>query len=289
MFLQRTVGGDTFLGGLYSYPQQAVVESLTPADQSFQMVPGLRLQFGLRITDQIGWDVIYFGLQNWSESEGVRAHPYSQGTVGFSPYTQTDYLIGGFGSTFGYTYGSSLQNVEVNRSRRFQTSGPWSFGTLIGFRYFQWDETLNLNGTDRFYPAYENIDVNSNNYLVGGQVGAQLQRDWERFHLQLIGKAALMANFTSVHESNLRSSGYRYGNPAGFIPFDGSAHGVNTAGVIDFSAMASYSISPHCLLRGGYQMLFVPGLALAPGQLDGDGHLGGVFMHGPTAGLEWTW
>ena len=100
----------------------------------------------------------------------------------------------------------------------------------------------------------------------------------------MVGKTrALMGNIAHIHTSNLNSSGYMYGSPPGFQGFAGGGYAGNVAGVLDFSAVASYHVSPHFLVRGGYQLLYIPGLDLAPGQLDDTIHRGGVFLHGPMA------
>jgi hypothetical protein len=287
LWLQRTVGTDNFLGGVYHHHH--LVDPLSSGDAGFSMQPGMRLQLTRRLDDEISWQGVYFGLQNWSTGRTVTADPINAHTLAFSPYTQTDAIIDGFGTSLGYTYGSRLQNAEFNRIRERGPLGDWRWRTLLGFRYFQWNDHFNLNGIDDFYPAYENLTVKSDNYLFGSQIGVQFERDWDRFHLQFSGKAGLLANVLHLHESNLNSSGYLYGSPPGFFPFAASATRGALAGVLDFSTIASYQLRPHFLIRGGYQLLFVPGVALAPAQMDGVVHQEGVFLHGPTAGFELCW
>ncbi len=289
LMLQRTIGTDNYLGSVYNFNSGATVANLTAADNGFSMQPGLRLQLELRVSDDISWEAIYYGLQNWQTGHTLTANPVGAGTVASSYYTQTDWLIGGFGTSLGYTYSSSMQNFEINRVRQREGYGNWTWGTLAGFRYFQWNEYFNLNGYDAYYPAFENISVRTNNFLFGGQLGLQAQYNRNRFHLQMVGKSALMANVAYIHTSNLNSSGYLYGSPPGFQGYSGGGYASNVAGVLDFSAIASYNVSPHFLLRGGYQLLYIPGLDLAPGQLDDTIHRGGVFLHGPMAGMEVNW
>ncbi len=105
----------------------------------------------------------------------------------------------------------------------------------------------------------------------------------------MAGKLGLMANIIHLHESNLNSSGNLTGSPSGFFPYDVSATRTGLAGVLDFSAVASYQVRPNFVFRAGYQLLYVPGVALAPNQLDGLVHQDGLFLHGPTAGLEVRW
>ena len=164
LILQRTVGNDNYLGGVYNLTTGNTVANLTAADRGFSMQPGLRLQLGLRFSEDVTWETIYFGLQNWQTGHTLYADPFGAGTVASSYYTQTDWLIGGFGTSLGYTYSSSLQNVELNRVRQREGYGNWTWGTLIGFRYLLWNESFNLNGYDAYYPAFENISVRTNKF-----------------------------------------------------------------------------------------------------------------------------
>ncbi len=167
MWLQRTIGTDNRLGGVYSYNTHHFIDHLTSEDAGFSMEPGMRLQLIRRIDDQIAWEGIYFGLQNWSAGRTVGVDPFGANTVAFSPYTQTDALIGGFGTSLGYTDRSSLQNVELNQTFKRVDFGNWRWGTLWGLRYFQFSDRLDILGVDDYYPAYENLNLNSTNNLLG--------------------------------------------------------------------------------------------------------------------------
>lgn len=289
MILQRSVGTDNYLGGVYSLATGATVANLTAADNGFSYQPGMRLQLGFRASEAISWEGIYFGLQNWSTGHTLYANPVGAGTVADSYYTQSDWIIGGFGTSLGYTYSSSLNNFELNRLHHRDGYSGWTWATIAGFRYLNWSEHFNLNGYDGYYGVYENIDVHTSNNLVGGQLGLQTEWTRNRFHLEFTGKAALAANFAHINASNLNSSGYQYGWPAGFQGYAASGWATNVAGILDFSAIASYHVTPHFLVRGGYQLLYIPGLDLAPGQLDASIHRGGVFLQGPMAGIEFRW
>jgi hypothetical protein len=289
LWLQRTIGTDNRLGGVFSYNTHHFIDHLDSDDAGFSMQPGMRLQLIRHLDDQIAWEGIYYGLQSWSGGRTLNVDPVGANTVAFSPYTQTDALIGGFGTSLGYTDRSSLQNFELNQTYKRMDFGNWRWGTLWGLRYLNFSDRLNINGVDAFYPAYENLDLSSTNNMLGAQIGAQWQRDWNRFHLQMTGKLGLMANIIHLHESNLNSSGYLNGSPPGFFPFQASATRTGLAGVLDFSTIATYQVRQNIVLRAGYQLLYVPGVSLAPDQLDGYVHQNGVFMHGPMAGLELRW
>ena len=174
MFLQRTIGTDNRLGGVYSYNTHSFIEHLTSSDAGFNMEPGMRLQLTRRLSDQVSLEAVYFGLQSWSGGNTLQVDPFGSNTVGFSPYTQTDHMIGGFGTSIGYSDRSSLQNVEFNQTFKRLDFGNWRWGTLWGLRYLQFGDRLDINGLDNYYPAYENVNLNSTNNLLGLQIGALL-------------------------------------------------------------------------------------------------------------------
>jgi hypothetical protein len=284
---RSTFGTNVFLGQTSLGGTGPAIDTLNANDGSFGIQPGLRLALSMRIDEQFSYEILYFGLQNWSASQSIQADP-TAGTLATSPYTQSDKLIGGFDQGLGYTYTSQLQNAEFN-GRRLFTNGPWTAGALVGFRYFQWTETLSLSGTDRFYGLTENLNSHTNNYLVGLQAGGDLRRDWKRFSLGMTGKAGLYANFMQMSQSNLNSTGIAGLPGTGFVSLNSDTRSTGAAVVLDFSAVATYHVTEHFALRGGYQLLYVGGLALAPSQLAGPAHDGGVLLQGPTAGMEFTW
>jgi hypothetical protein len=290
LWLQRSAGSNLFLGetAIGGSPGPTV-DTLSAGDANFKFQPGVRLALGLRASDFISWELLYFGLQNWNSSQTIFPDPFNAGTLAISPYTQVDKLIGGFDQSLGYTYSSQLHNAEFNGRYTLLNQGPWLLQGLAGFRYLQWNENFNLTGVDQFYGVTENINSRTHNYLVGAQIGGDMRADWRRFSFAMTGKAALFANFIQAQQSNLGSSGLSNVPGGGILPIDSSNHMTGVAEVLDFSAIATYRIGQHVALRGGYQLLYVNGLALAPNQLSGSSHSGGVFLQGPTAGLEINW
>lgn len=285
--LTRNVGSSTFLGQTSALGVGPAIQTLNANDASFNLVPGMRLALSATVDDQVSYEVLYFGLQNWSASNTILADPIA-GTLATSPYTQTDKLTGGFDKSLGYSYTSKLNNAEFNVRRIFH-AGNWALAPLVGFRYFQWNETLSLTGVDQFYGVTENLNSVANNYLVGGQIGGTARRDWQRFSLAATGKAGVFANFMQLTEANLNSTGIAGLPGTGFVSLNSDSRHAGAAGMLDFSAVATYHVTQHFSVRGGYQLVYVTGLALAPNQFAGFSHTGGLLLQGPTAGLEFTW
>jgi hypothetical protein len=288
LWLERVDNRDTFLGNTvtnFGGPNY-IVDTLTSGDQDFPFAPGIKLQLGYRFSDANAIEVAYFGLQQWSVSRAIQGDPIGDTVLAFSPWTQTDALIGGFDNHLGYTYKSSTNSVEVN-DRIFGNGGPyWSFNGIVGLRYVQVSDKFNLNGADDFTGAYENIDIKTSNNLLGPQVGIDLIRNWGRWEFSTGIKAAIFANFNRESYSNLNSSGVTTGNPAGLVPISTSATNTDVAGLFEFSFILRYRMTDYLWLRGGYQNYYLGGLALGPRQLGGPSRSGGMDLDGPSLGLE---
>ena len=83
-----------------------------------------------------------------------------------------------------------------------------------------------------------------------------------------------------------------------FILRNTLTHGSNVAGVGDLNLSGVYRINDVWGIRGGYNVIFVNGLALAPNQLDFTyaansgtalNHSGMVIFQGANVGLEARW
>jgi Legionella pneumophila major outer membrane protein precursor len=291
LWLARTDDRDVLLGNAVTNNggPSFVVGQLTSGDELFPLATGMKLQLGYRINDRDAIELTYFGLQQWSVSRAINGDPIGDSVLAFSPWTQTDALIGGFDQSLRYTYRSSLNNVEINE--RFGGSGgmTWSVAGLWGLRYIQISDKFNLNGSDAATGDFENIDIKTANNLLGPQVGVQFIRDWNRFQLNTELKAGIYANFITASYSNLNSSGAINGNPAGFVPINQSKHATNVAGAFEIALIGRYRVNDHLWIRGGWNDYFLAGLALGPRQLGGFSHSGGIGLDGPSLGLEAAW
>jgi hypothetical protein len=291
LWLERTDDRDVLLGNtvLNNGGPSFIVGELTSGDELFPLEAGVKLALGYRINDRDAIELTYWGLQQWSVHRQIEGDPVGQSVLIFSPWTQTDTLIGGFDTSLGYTYRSRVNNVEVNE--RFAGSGgmTWSIAGLWGIRYVQVSDKFNLNGADTATGDFENIDIRTANNLLGPQVGVEFIRDWGRFQLNSELKGGLFANFASENYSNLNSSGVITGNPVGFVPVNASHHGTNVAGIFEFSLVGRYRVTDHLWIRGAWNDYFLAGLALGPRQLGRFSTGGSIGLDGPSIGLEAAW
>lgn len=280
------------LGQLSPRAGGQAVDTLASDDVNPDLSVGVRVQLGVRTACDVAWEGTYFGLQSWFAARTITADPVGAGTLATSPWTQTDTLLGGFqgfNKSLGYIDFAQLENAEFNRRRLWVDNERGSLQTLIGFRYTEVDNTLNLQGVDSVPNAFENINIECHNYMLGPQIGAELQRRFGRIEVGVAVKGGLMANLIKQRRSNLNSTAAETGVPPGFVAYDQVLKDTDVGGVFDLAVTASCAVTPRLALRGGYQLLYLAGLQLAPTQLSGFSHGDDMLLHGPTAGFEYQW
>lgn len=294
LWLQRNLGAgnDITLGQTVTNPGGVPVDTLSTADGGFNMQSGARLNLGYRGSNGTILEGTYFGFQQWSSGRTIPADPLGLTVLAVSPLLQLGSTpFAGFDTGLGYSYSSRLNNAELNARRELAAAPGWSLSGICGLRYFGLREDFRLNGFNQFSfggPGVESLDTRTFNNLVGGQLGARLVRTWNQFDFRCDGKAGLFGNYLKQERNNFGSI-FAAGFPPGFQTIDQLHHAVGVAGILDLSTMAVYHVHRNVALRGGYQLLYVPGLALAPSQASGAfNHNGDLFLHGPAAGVEIT-
>lgn len=197
-------------------------------------------------------------------------------------------FIGPGGIPIVGAYSSQIRSAELNWRRPLGDR----LTILAGFRYIGFDDSLYYTiNTTTAAGKYE-----YDNDLYGGQLGADLSLldPCRPFQLHVIGKAG-------VYQNNIGGSFQTFvpvGSPTPLQRF--GRDDKQSAFVGDLQLVASYQLSCHLAIRGGYQLLWLDNVALAgdnasasqtnPAILntstDSDGH---VFYHGAMIGLEIIW
>lgn len=235
-------------------------------------------------------EMIYYGFHHWQTS--------ATATMGNPevdvPFLGADFSINGvlrpisdFDGAQSVTaiYASELHNFEANH---WFTNGR-TLQPLLGFRYFDLDEDFDLRATDTGDTSDYLIDAN--NHLVGIQTGLRYDRQaCPRFNWNVLGKAGVYANFVS-QDTLLRDDN----NTVLIRDFTNRQEDV--AFIAEFGVNLRYAITRRIELTGGYLLVFVDGLALAPEQLDfstsatagsGLNSDGDLFLNGGYAGVRIT-
>lgn len=228
-------------------------------------------------------EVRYFGVNDWDAAQGPLFSPdgFSIPIPGFDPSPFPLYIRS--------WYTSSLNSVEVNLRR---TVAPrWS--VLAGFRWVSLDEVMAAFVGDSTFENGTIIAFETRNDLFGMQIGAEgiLWQPGPRFRVETAIKAGVYAD-AAQGGINAKSVGGGGGDGGVWLHHD------HTAFVGDLNFVGVYQISDHWALRGGYQLLWLSGVAVPSEQIHrlnfDTGNLGvntshGAFFHGALVGLERTW
>lgn len=179
------------------------------------------------------------------------------------------------------TYGTELYSFEANGRRRIaDTNAAW----LVGFRWIQLNDVLSLQG-----PASANSPFfawNTNNNLYGCQIGAYVPViDTPRLVVACSPKAGIYGN----QAANAYANG-----TAGTTDNRNSDFTNQIAFAGDLAVTASYRISQRVAIQGGYQLLWLNGVAVGGDQppalesasvATGINSGGSAFFHGALASL----
>ena len=235
-----------------------LLDTIGVDDFDFGWTAGLEVAALRRLQSGNSLELRYLGILDWDADDSRQLGPV----------------------TVGGDYSTQLNSTELNCRR---CAGPhWTW--LAGLRIIQLHEEFEF-GVDA-PPLSLSLLANTDNHLYGGQFGGQL--DWCPFAgpLAISGlvKAGVYGNYADVQFSQ-----------AGIVNISlPRVDDWNTAFVGELGVVATYPLSDRWSLRGGYQLLYIDGVALATDQplfvltpqLDADSS---VLYHGAIFGLELAW
>ena len=225
-----------------------------------------------------GWGVgfRFFDLDGWDN-----AFRYTSGTdmresfngMAYSDIDQFDIL-----ST------SRLTNVELNLEKEVAAG----LVVLAGYRFLELDERFRIDARNAIpqVPAIEISDTQTSSQLHGLQFGLRgTLLEFQRLRLEAGGTAGLYGNHVS-QQVFIRNS------TNNLPPY--STRSDEAAFVGDLNVTGLYRLTSHLSLRGGFQMLWLSGVALAPNQTQNNTAFGArgidnessVFYCGGFAGLQ---
>lgn len=245
------------------------------SDFSFGPMTGIDASATRRMNSGNSWQVRFLGGFDWNASKNYGA----VGNVQIGTY-----------SNFGATHLRALDSTRLN-----STEVNWlrplgeRLTFLAGFRALSLRDQLGYNIA---FPAFNaNYSWVESNHLYGGQVGgiADLWRLDGPLRVTATAKAGAFGN-TAVNGFNLL--------PSTGGAFTGGATGTQSAFVGEITFGASYQITRHLAVRGGYELLWVDHVALAVDQAaaatahgtqSAISMTGNTFFNGITAGADVTW
>ncbi|REK12728.1 MAG: hypothetical protein DWQ37_10895 [Planctomycetota bacterium] len=188
---------------------------------------------------------------------------------------------------------TGLQSVELN----LRTGKHANFALLAGFRHLTLRDTISFRGDDELALGDFNLNLSALNRLYGGQIGVDCLLSAGSFFGA--GRFELKTALKAGVYGNTGSAGVSLGQMSSLDDAT-TVQRQSTAFVGDITISGLYYINDTWALRGGYQLLWISGVALAPDQaqhftVTGDPQpysadvSGNVFFNGALVSVQASW
>jgi hypothetical protein len=257
-------------------------EVLDASNLNFSMNAGERLSLCREDPAGLGLEVTYFGIDSWHSSANYSSSAFTYG-VGDLAIDDT-LAVPVTAAQFQYT--SRLYSGEINLR---YAMNDW-LTSLAGLRWVEFEDRYAASGAVPLSSVPFSDLVRGHNHLYGSQIGfdARLLGRENLFRIDLLTKAGMYFNAAAQNNDFVDSS----------TGFSASASNTHFAFLGEVGVTGSLQVSKHVALRGGYQVLCLTDVALAPNQIRttdfGSGQAsvdtsGTLFCHGANAGLEVVW
>ena len=252
---------------------------LSTRSLDFNLEVGLKTRIGTRLNDCTAFELVYFGLHDW-DGNAFATGADNLSIPGDLGLATLDFLNA---DEMRLDYNSRLHNVEANLIRERER-----LTLLAGFRYVQADEEFNINAFDSD-SGRSDYNIRARNRLFGGQLGAIWRREVNcNWTVEAVGQIGLFANSTAQRTfvGDLDNT---------TILRDHEITGSRTAVLGEGEINLIRRLTDRWSFRGGFNVLTLDGIALAPDQLDftntpNSGRSldasGSVLYYGGSLGLE---
>jgi hypothetical protein len=269
---------------------------LNTGDLDFQEQSGVRVTGAYLIGPASALEATYFGTANWADSETVTSNDnlYS--------------IFGGYGAdtfdAFPEVAGSELSSVAISteldngelnlRHRAVSANCLIHSSFLVGARYLRLrDDMIYFTETNTVdFQGTLDYGVKADNDLVGAQVGTDL-------YICITPRLKVGAEIEAGVYGNRSSQRTIIDcTSCDAIIVDKTAE-TDLAFIGEAGAMGLFRLTPRTTLRGGYQVLYIDGVALAADNFRSDTPLTGrtpfvdnssnILFHGLNVGCEFTW
>jgi len=215
---------------------------LSASDLDFNYKLGLQVGVIHQDASGLGWEIAYLGIPSWDGQVGV---------VGDLQLNGPGFDLAVNPAAFLVEYDSSLHSGEINL--RMNDGCRWSF--LGGFRYIAFNDDLLVSELNA--PFKDALDIDAENNLYGVQFGSDA----------LLYDRGGPLNFSvqvkfGVYGNHARQRTYSSVLSPGVTVQDTK---VAYVGEADF--VLTYQLTERLLVHGGYRLLGLGGVALAPDQI----------------------
>ncbi|MFM7107213.1 MAG: BBP7 family outer membrane beta-barrel protein [Planctomycetaceae bacterium] len=326
MWMQRSrenrqkIAEDININGPARFPQ-----NYTTTGQPFDVSPGARVTIGKSLgRDSVDRDraaeFVYYGGMNWYDYAGWNALP---GGVIITPLN-LDAAGFNYAGRYETTVRSDFNSWELNyRLRRrlgrdqlvMGPGGDWirhaerGFlpGLIVGTRLARMTEGFTLkssrpdNGSTSVLPPVPPsqfggfYQINTQNWLLGLNLGAELVSQNEFFYWGLRGRAAPAITFANMSQAATGVNTTTIG-PSGTTSLASASSQVGAGFLGDMTIMAGWQVTPNFSFQAGYDFLWVAGVATSERQFNLDNKdvndidAGGqAFYQGFSVGCYGSW
>lgn len=254
---------------------------LSTSALNFDWQPGVRALAGWQFDDCHAVELGYMGVFDWTSVASVTGNN-NLAIPGDLGLASLDYFAA---DLVRLQYSSALHSAEATF-----VEGLGEVSLLGGFRYLSLDEQFDLNATDSDTGSSD-YRLRTSNDLYGGQVGARWLSGFNAWEWSAEGKVGLYGNDASQTQSVADFP------PGIFLRSEQTSRLGRVAFVGDLNLSALYLLNDTWAVRGGYNLIWIEGVALAPDQLDftdtptsgQNVSINGLFIHGLNLGLDARW
>lgn len=232
----------------------------------------------------LGLEGTYLFLGSRTQWFRALATPSSDVLIGrpfvdaFSGTEQAQTVAGASFASGGVTaaYTSRLQGAELNAVSTLRSGPHVQFDALLGFRYFEVDEGLNIAQRTAIPSGFSEglaDQFDGHNRFYGGQVGVRFDVRRGDYFVNFLGKVALGETYEVVRVSGQTVFGFpgTPPPPGGLLALPtNSGRFVREAFAVlpEFGIKAGYHLGDHARLFVGYSFLSLSDLARPADQID---------------------
>jgi putative beta barrel porin BBP7 len=289
LILERNVSGSSFPLAVDATTGATL---LSTNDLNFPFAGGLRAYVGHRFCGCWAWELGYFGLFDANASTSITGDLALPNDLG----PGTNVFFGA--DRFDLDYTSRLHGGELNFVCCCCCCEPCcvprcsSVEWIYGFRYLRVDELLDIRAERLEVGGVETgtYNVRASNDLYGGQFGVRLRHCRGPWSVEGTGKIGLFGNDANTSQTVT--------DFPSFVVRQTSSSDSDLAFLGELNLSLIRQVSDHWFVRGGYNLIWIDGIALAPDQLDfsltstsgttiDDDNT--MFLHGVNVGIEARW
>lgn len=264
-------------------------DSLTTGDADHRQIGGFEAYFQVRASTGVGWEFRYFGLDPSGNTASLGNSP-STVLVGLNNVAEAvgDPSVADFfnqGNFHALTRESSIYNFEFNVLRNRSDVGWFNgllgnFETLVGFRYIDFDESLQYTSGSDAGTGPRSLAFNSSveNSLFGGQVGGR--SEFNLFNKLGASIGAKFGLFYNDANANRRITG-NFADGSTFDPnivdgstsilgYDFGSSEANASFLAELDLGLIYQFSQSSRVRFGYRRIGISGVAHASDNIPDD-------------------